>query len=128
MPRVFISQTLVDEWLGGGGIDLDGDLLRLDAGGAPMTLFINPAVYFERVDGTEADAYDVVGVVKSSQELAQMGGEHYETAVVLGDYAYTVKPGFLAVPVGADGTETVLDGAGWGRLLAGLSVLAPAHV
>jgi hypothetical protein len=128
MPRVFISQALVDEWLDAGGIELNGDLLRLDAGGAPMALSINPAVFFERVDGAEADAYDVVGVVKSAQELAQMGGEHYETAVVLGDYAYTVKAGFLAVAVGNDGAETVLDGAGWGRLLAGLSALAPAHV
>ncbi len=93
-----------------------------------MRLYINPAVYFERVDGAENDAYDVVGAVKSAQELAQMGAEHYETSVVLGEYAYTVRPGFLAVPVANDGTEMVLDGAGWGRLLAGLSTLSPARI
>ncbi len=128
MPRIFVSQAMVDDWLGGGRIQLDGDLLQVDAAGTPMSLFINPAVYFERVDGTEAEPYDLVGAVKSSQELAQMGGEHYETSVVLGDFAYTVKPGFIAVPVGADGTETLLDGAGWGRLLAGLGTLAPGHI
>lgn len=128
MPKIFISQAMVDDWLGGGRIALDGDLLRVDAAGTPMSLFIDPAVFFEKVDGSDADAYDVVGAVKTSQELAQMGGEHYETSVVLGDYAYTVKPGFVATPVGADGTETILDGAGWGRLLAGLRVLAPGHV
>ena len=93
-----------------------------------MSLFINPAVYFERVDGSEPDAYQLVGTVKSAQELAQMGAEHYADSVVVGDYAYTVKPGFLAVPVGADGTETVLDSTAWGRLLGGFEALAPQHV
>lgn len=128
MPRIFISQGLVDEWLGAGGITLDGDLLQLNAAGGPARLFINPAVYFERVDGAETDAYDVVGAVKSAQELAQMGAEHYDTSVVLGEYAYTVRPGFLAVPVGADGTEMVLDGPAWGRLLHGFSALSPGRI
>ncbi|RMG97777.1 MAG: hypothetical protein D6705_07875 [Deltaproteobacteria bacterium] len=128
MPRIFVSQGLVDEWLGAGRVRLEGDLLHLDAGGAPMAMFINPAVYFDRIDGQDVDAYDVLGVVKSAQELAQMGAEHYETSVVLGDYAYTVIPGFLAIPVGPDGTEQILDGVGWGRLLAGLSALAPGRV
>ncbi len=128
MPRIFVSQGLVDEWLGAGRVQLRGDLLELDAAGTPMSLFINPAVYFDRIDGQEVDAYDVLGVVKSAQELAQMGAEHYETSVVLGDYAYTVVPGFLAVPVGPDGTEQVLDGPAWGRLVAGLSALAPGRV
>ena len=120
-----MSQLLVDQMLSSGRIALDGDLVRFQGGATPLALYINPAVYFERVDGTDVDAYDVVGAVKSLQELAQMGAEHYETSVVLGDYAYTVKPGFLAIPVGADGTEAVLDGIGWGRLLGTFQALAP---
>lgn len=120
MPRIYVAQALVDRWLGEGRIELDGDLLRLSAGGPPTSLFINPAVYFERVDGGDADPHQVVGCVKSSQELAQMGAEHYDTSVVLGDHAYTVQPGFIAVPVGADGTETLLDGAAWTSLVGAL--------
>ena len=115
MPRIYVSQALVDRWLGEGRIELEGDLLRL--AGPPMSLFINPAVYFESIDGGDADPHQVVGCVKSSQELAQIGAEHYDTSVVLGEHAYTVQPGFIAVPVGADGTETRLDGGAWSQLV-----------
>ena len=121
MPRIYVSQALVDRWLVGGRIELDGDLLRLAS--PPTSLFINPAVFFERVDGGDADPHQLVGCVKSSQELAQMGAEHYDTSVVLGDQAYTVQPGFIAVPVGADGTETLLDAGSWQQLVGALSTM-----
>ena len=121
MPRIYVSQALVDRWLGEGRIELDGDLLRL--AGPRTSLFINPAVYFECVDGGDADPHQIVGCVKSSQELAQMGAEHYDTSVVLGDHAYTVQPGFIAVPVGADGTETLMDGYGWSSLVGTLQAM-----
>lgn len=121
MPRIYVSQALVDRWLVGGRIELDGDLLRL--ANPPTSLFINPAVFFERVDGGDADPHQLVGCVKSSQELAQMGAEHYDTSVVLGEEAYTVQPGFIAVPVGADGTETLLDAGAWQQLVGALSTM-----
>jgi hypothetical protein len=124
MPRIFVAQALVDQWLAEGVIQLDGELLRLAAGGAPTSLFITQAVYFEQVDDDGQDPYQVVGCVKSSLELAQMGAEHFDTSVVLGDLAYTVMPGFVAVPVGPDGTETLMDGAAWGRLRGALTELA----
>jgi hypothetical protein len=123
MPRIFVSQALVDGWLGAGRIQLEGDLLHVFAGGASTHLFINPAVFFERVDGADVDPYDILGSVRSSQELAAMGAEHFESSVVLGDYAYTVRPGFIALPIGPDGTETVLDGGGWAQLVGTLESL-----
>jgi hypothetical protein len=122
MVRVFMSQNCIDRWHAAGGIAIDGDLLRFHA--VPSTsLFINPGVYFERIDGGETDPYDIVGAVKSAQELAQMGAEHYETSVVLGDYAYTVNPGFVASPVGADGSPVMLDGNAWGQLVGAMEAL-----
>ena len=41
----------------------------------------------------------------------------------LGDFAYTVNPGFVAIPVGPDNTEAVLDGAAWGALLSSMEAL-----
>ena len=117
MPRSFVAQTLADCWLTASRVQLERDLLRLHGPGGNVDLFINPAVFFERIDGAETDAHEVVGRVKTAQELAQMGAEHYETSVVMGDYAYTVVPGFLAIPVDARGAELLLDGASWGRLV-----------
>lgn len=116
MPRIFVAQTLVDSWLSDGSVSLERDLLRV-SGPHPVDLFINPAVWFERIDGGEADPHDVVGRVKTSQELVQMGADHYESSVVMGDYAYTVRPGFIATVVDARGAEVHLDGSTWGRLV-----------
>lgn len=122
MPRIFVAQTLVDTWLSTGRVALERDLLRL-SGPQAVDLFINPAVWFERIDGGEADPHDVVGRVKTSQELAQMGADHYESSVVMGDYAYTVRPGFVATVVDARGSEVRLDGPTWGRLVADIEAL-----
>lgn len=124
MPRIFVAQSLADSWLAAGRVQLERDLLRLpQSGGAGPDLFINPAVFFKCIDGSESDAHDVVGRVKTAQELAQMGADHYETSVVMGDYAYTVVPGFLAIPVDPKGAELKLDGGAWGRLLGQLESL-----
>ncbi len=120
--RIFVSQNAVDRWMSVGGVAIEGDMLRIPAA-ASVPLFVNPAVYFERIDGGESDAYDIIGAVKTSQELAQMGAEHYETSVVIGEFAYTVKPGFVAVTVGPDGAEAPLDGQSWGTLLGAMESL-----
>lgn len=108
-----------------GKVELDRDLLRVPLAGAStrVDLFINPAVFFDKIDGADPDENDVLGRVRTTQELAQIGADHFETAVIVGDAAYTVKPGFLASPVGPNGTETALDAATWGRLLATLDGL-----
>jgi hypothetical protein len=124
MPRIFVAQPLVDTWLAAGRVQLERDLLKVpDAAGNMVDLFINPAVFFERIDGSETDVHGVVGKVKTSQELAQMGADHYEGSVVMGDYAYTVVPGFIAVAVDARGAEVKLDGASWGRLMVQIESL-----
>lgn len=124
MPRIFVAQTLADSWLAAGRVQLERDLLRVSVDpGGPFDLFINPAVYFERIDGSEADVHQVVGKVKTAQELAQIGADHYESSVVMGDYAYTVVPGFIAVAVDPKGAEIKLDGNSWGRLLVQLESL-----
>jgi hypothetical protein len=125
MPRLFLSQAIVTDWVGGGRVALEGDLLRLPGAGA---LYLSPAVYFERIDGAQPDAYALVGSVKSAGELSQMGAEHYDTSVVLADQSYTVRPGYLATPVGEGGLETVLDGAAWGRMLSAIGALSSGRM
>lgn len=126
MPRLYVSQSLVDAWVASGSARLQGDLLHVAGDGGSWTFFLNPAVVFERIDGHDADPYGLVGAVKSTQELAQMGAEHYDVSVVLTEHAYTVRPGFLAVPIGADGMEAQLDGAAWAKLSSAIARLPRA--
>jgi hypothetical protein len=126
MVRVFVSQNCIDRWLGAGGIAIDGDYLRFHA--VPRAiLYIMPSVYFIRIDGGETDPYDILGAVKTGQELAQMGAEHFESSVVLGDYAYTVNPGFVATPVGPDGTAIMVDPVTWGQLVGAMEALGTGY-
>ena len=67
-----------------------------------------------------------VAVPLAGMTLAQMGADHYENSVVLGDHAYTVKPGFVALPIGQDGSEMNLDGSQWGTLLYAFESLGAA--
>jgi hypothetical protein len=119
MPRIFVAQTALDRWMGAGTTTLEADLMRFNA--APgVSFYINPAVHFAALDGGGTDPYDIIGSVKSSHELAQMGADHYDTSVIIGEYAYSVRPGFVGTPVSPSGTETQLDGATWGRVLAAI--------
>ncbi len=101
--------------MGAGGISLEADVMRLSA--APsVNFYVNPAVYFVAVDGGGQDPLDILGAVKTSHELAQMGADHYESSVLIGETAYSVVPGFVGVPIGADGSEAQLDGGTWGAV------------
>ncbi len=123
MPRIFVSQALLDAWLASGRTRLDGDLLRLPAELGGVSLYLTPAVAFERIDGADTDPHQLVGTVRAVQELGRMGAEVYDTSVVLGECAYSVSPGYLAIPVGEGGVEALFDGARWAALVAGLSAL-----
>mgnify|MGYP001302384597 CR=1 FL=1 len=120
--RIYIAQTLIDQQLGA-ALQLDGDMMHLQVPGGPMQLFISPAVLFVSVDGEGHDSGQLVGCVKTAQELYQLGAEHYDTSAVVGDVAYTVAPGFIGTPVGPGGTPTVLDPGSWQRLSAFLQQL-----
>lgn len=124
MPRIFVSQALLDAWITGNRTRLDGDLLRLPAEAGALSLYLSPAVHIERIDGHDVDPHGLVGTVRSAQELAQMGAELYDTSVILGECAYSVRPGFLAIPVGEGGVEAMFEGAAWTRLVQTLAGMA----
>lgn len=123
MPRIFVSQTLVDAWITGGRTRLEGDMLRLPGEAGPVSLYLSPAVHVERIDGHDVDPHGLVGTVRSGQELTTMGAELYDTSVILGECAYSARPGFLAIPVGEGGVEAMFDATAWARLVDTLVAL-----
>jgi hypothetical protein len=102
MARLFISADQMDRWSGEGKVALQDDLMTLPALGRSFTL--RTAVRFLSViEG--ADAHGLIGRVKTDEQLAEMGGEHYGASVIMGDVGYECEEGFIGLPVdgGASG-------------------------
>jgi hypothetical protein len=96
--RVFFSQEALDEWLGTGRVDLNGEDLHLKAPGRHYRI-IEAVHVLAEVSGT-ADPHELLGKVKSRAFLAELGAELLEGSMVLGDNAYDVVQGFVGAPIG----------------------------
>lgn len=93
--RLFFSQERVDAWNADGQATLDGATLALADG---RRFRLTEAVHVARLAGGD-DRAGLVGKVKSHAAIAQIGGELMETALIVGETAYDVRPGFLAEPL-----------------------------
>ncbi len=100
MPaKVFISQAAIDGWVSTEKVDLQGvDLVLRDS---KTVLSLTPASLFRSVSGGGEDPHRLVGKVKDEAAIVALGAEAYMTSVLLGETAYDVEPGFVAVPAGA---------------------------
>lgn len=94
---LFVSQAILDTWAGQGKIDFSGNVMTIlsgDGSGRAYTLL--PAVRVLSVVGAESDPHGLIHKVKAESQLREMGAEILGDAVVMGDVAYQVEPGFLA--------------------------------
>ena len=70
-----------------------------------MTVRKRTAVRFlSSIEGS--DVHGLLGRVKTAQQLAEMGSEHYGASVILGDVGYECEEGFVGIPV--DGSHSGL--------------------
>lgn len=93
MPAVFIAQGTLQQWADAGKVRLDDTTLFLLK--EQREVLLRPAVRFTRLTVGEADPHGLLGKVKSSEQLGELGAEHYLDSVILGDLAYEVVEGFL---------------------------------
>jgi hypothetical protein len=91
---LFVSQEMLDSWMMQGKIDFSGAMMTIR--GDKRTYALEPAVRFVRVAGEEADIAGLLAKVKTLDQVAEAGGEHYHDSVILGDVAYEVQNGFIA--------------------------------
>lgn len=96
MPRLFVSQARLDEWVEQQRVELESNRMTLDDG---RRFQLSEAVLFAEVVGGDADPNDLVGRVKSRRQLDELGAEHYPGSVIYGDTGYEVKDGYLADPL-----------------------------
>ena len=96
--RVFFSQDALDVWLANETIDLTGTELTVKTEGRRYRLA--EAAHIVREVSGAPDASELIGRVKSTQYLEELGAEIMQGSMILGDNAYDVVPGFMATPLG----------------------------
>ena len=97
MSRLFISVERLDNWTIEGRASLVGDRMTLIE--LNRAFAMKPAVHFLRATGQDHDPYDLIGRVKSTEALHEMGAEVFERSVIYNDTAYDVIDGFIGEPL-----------------------------
>jgi len=91
--RIFVPQSVLDEWSVGEHILIDGNDMILSPSGWRYRL--TPAIHIQKcVSGS--DPRGLVGKARPEEALKGEGAEVYLGSVVLGEAAYEGVPGFLA--------------------------------
>jgi hypothetical protein len=98
--QLFISQQRIDAWDRVGSITMEDDVLCLLPDRHQLRL--TPAIAVKKVVSGDSDPLDLCGRVKTSTEVAALGGEQYMESLLVGEVAYDVQPGFLAEPLAQD--------------------------
>jgi hypothetical protein len=103
MARLFISADQMDRWTAEGKVSLQDDIMALPALGRSFKL--RTAVRFlSVVEGSDNNG--LIGRVKTDDQLAELGAEHYGASVILGDVGYECEEGFIGQPI--DGSASGL--------------------
>ncbi len=97
--RVFFPQQALDAWLEQGRIALVGDELTITPEGRRFSL--TAAVRFMAEVAENRDPRDLVGKIKTLEQVQELAGEHCAGSVIIGDNAYEVVDGFLGEPAPA---------------------------
>ena len=95
MARLYISADQMDRWTHEGKVSLQDDLMTLPAMNRSFRLRAGVR-FLSVVEG--GDQHGLLGRVKSDEQLAQMGAEHYGASVITGDVGYECEEGFLGTP------------------------------
>jgi hypothetical protein len=108
--RVFFPQQALDEWLEQGRIALVDDEMTLKPDGQRYRLSSAIRILSELTE--TADPYDLVGKVKTVEQITGLGGEHQADSLILGDNAYQVVEGFIGDPGDEPARDAVQSSAG----------------
>ena len=104
--KLFLPQTLLEEWAGAEAADVRDQALVLT--GESMKYPVEPAVHvMALVSGP--DEHQLLKKVKTDAQLAELGAERLADSVVAGESAYDVVSGYVVkVPETGATTETAL--------------------
>ena len=92
MPRLFISQERLNEWVEQERVQLESNEMTLDDG---RKFKLMEGVCFDEVIGGEEDPNGLIGRVKTKSQLEDLGAEHFPGSVIIGEIGYEVRDGFV---------------------------------
>lgn len=93
MAAVFLTNAMLTQWSDQGKVRLEDTTLFLLQ--ENRTVKLKAAVRFTKVIDDANDPNALLGKVKTTEQLADIGAEHYLDSVILGDIGYSVVEGFL---------------------------------
>ncbi len=96
MNRVFLPQDALDRWSVEEKIDVEGDVLTIKEEARSYDLV--PAVRFMTEVGGAGDAGGLLGKIKETGQLRDLGADYYPGSVIVGEAAYEVIDGFVGYP------------------------------
>jgi hypothetical protein len=92
IARVFVPQQALEAWLSSGQVHMVGENLFV----GKQAFSLESAVRFINEVAGGGDEPQLLGRVKTLDQINALGGEHVAASVVLGDNAYEVIEGFVA--------------------------------
>jgi hypothetical protein len=95
--RLFLSQSVLDRWLGEGRVEVDGEIMTTLP--EKRNFCLKTAVLFQNELTGAGDAPDLLGRVKDIDQISALGGDYSAGSVILGDLAYEVAEGFIGEPL-----------------------------
>jgi hypothetical protein len=106
--RLFLSQMVLDRWLGEGKVDVENDVMTTLPDKRPFR--IKTAVLFQNELTGAGDEPQLLGRVKDLDQLAAIGGDYSAGSVIVGDLAYEVTEGFVGEPLSEPGRPRAPSG------------------
>jgi len=89
---VFIPQDTLNIWSDEGKVELNNQTLLLPI--EKTSIELQAAVHIKALEEGCVDVANLLGKVKTVEQLKGMGAEHYMDSVIHGDAAYKVVEGF----------------------------------
>ncbi len=94
--RVFLPQRALNTWLVAGSVDLSGGRMTIKPEGRSYRV-IEAVRVVDEVTGA-SDPYELVGKIKPVVHVRELGAQLLGDSMVLGDNAYDVVFGWVALP------------------------------
>lgn len=94
MNKLFFSQKLLNSLINDGQITLEDNIITLLTKG-DLSFALQPAYRFLRTADGSKDPNDLVGEIRSEQELREMSAEAYMDSIIFRETAYEAESGFI---------------------------------